>query len=195
MSLVPARRPGWLLDPRCKSGARGMAAQSRFLKRDGQNPAYRPSGIIFTPEGMKKRKQGTKRRNRTPSRLSSLLRVLRVHQKVLNAGCRWLVRLDAQAEEIGRLGIPALALLRRQGPPCGEGAPVRPRGLQRNRRQARAQGPAQPRTLVFLRGARRRIQPQLELFRGAQPGGSRSPRGRRGIGSEGLPPVRAMAMG
>src|SRR5437867_8019045 len=29
MGLVPARRPGWLLEPRCKSGPRGMAAQSR----------------------------------------------------------------------------------------------------------------------------------------------------------------------
>ena len=33
MGLVPARRPGWLLEPRCKSGPRGMAAQSRLRKR------------------------------------------------------------------------------------------------------------------------------------------------------------------
>ena len=46
MGLVPARRPGWLLDLGCKSGARGMVAQSRLRKRDGQNPAYRPSGKI-----------------------------------------------------------------------------------------------------------------------------------------------------
>src|SRR5437868_4974516 len=44
MSLVPARRPGWLLEPRCKSGPRGMAAQSPLDRGDGQNPAYRPSG-------------------------------------------------------------------------------------------------------------------------------------------------------
>src|ERR1044072_6421247 len=44
MSLVPARRPGWLLERRGNPSPRGMAAQSRFLKRDGQNPAYRPSG-------------------------------------------------------------------------------------------------------------------------------------------------------
>jgi len=46
MSLVPARRPGWSLEGRGNLSPRGMAAQSRFLKRDGQNPAYRPSGIF-----------------------------------------------------------------------------------------------------------------------------------------------------
>src|SRR5690242_5409160 len=44
MGIVPARRPGWLLDPGCESGARGMAAHR--LPRRGQNPAYRPSGAI-----------------------------------------------------------------------------------------------------------------------------------------------------
>jgi len=44
MGLVPARCPGWLLERRGNPSPRGMAAQSRFLKRDGQNPAYRPSG-------------------------------------------------------------------------------------------------------------------------------------------------------
>ena len=47
MGLVPARRPGWLLERRGNPSPRGMAAQSRFLKRDGQNPAYRPSGVNF----------------------------------------------------------------------------------------------------------------------------------------------------
>ena len=46
MGLVPARCPGWLLEGRGNPSPRGMAAQSRFLKRDGQNPAYRPSGIL-----------------------------------------------------------------------------------------------------------------------------------------------------
>src|SRR6478609_8387859 len=44
---VPARRPGWLLDPGRKPGARGMAAQSPLCCGDGQNPAYRPSGTNF----------------------------------------------------------------------------------------------------------------------------------------------------
>jgi len=48
MGLVPARRPGWLLEGRGNPSPRGMAAQSRFLKRDGQNPAYRPSGIFLS---------------------------------------------------------------------------------------------------------------------------------------------------
>ena len=47
MSLVPARRPGWLLERRGNPSPRGMAAQSRSRERDGQNPAYRPSGEIF----------------------------------------------------------------------------------------------------------------------------------------------------
>jgi hypothetical protein len=57
MGLVPARRPGWLLEGRGNPSPRGMAAQSRSKERDGQNPAYRPSGIGFviaTPP----RKQG-----------------------------------------------------------------------------------------------------------------------------------------
>jgi len=44
MGLVPARCPGWLLEGRGNSSPRGMAAQSRLKERDGQNPAYRPSG-------------------------------------------------------------------------------------------------------------------------------------------------------
>src|SRR6476619_287853 len=44
MGLVPARRPGWLLEGRGNPSPRGMVAQSRLLRRDGQNPAYRPSG-------------------------------------------------------------------------------------------------------------------------------------------------------
>ena len=56
MGLVPARRPGWLLERRGNPSPRGMAAQSRFLKRDGQNPAYRPSGIYFAQSH-----KGTKR--------------------------------------------------------------------------------------------------------------------------------------
>src|SRR5258708_7127466 len=49
MGLVPARRPGWLLEPRCKSGPRGMAAQSPLDCGDGQNPRYRPARNCFTP--------------------------------------------------------------------------------------------------------------------------------------------------
>src|SRR6476660_8269243 len=44
MGLVPARRPGWLLEGRGNPSPRGMAAQSRSKERDGQNTAYRPSG-------------------------------------------------------------------------------------------------------------------------------------------------------
>src|SRR5438270_11868750 len=47
MGLVPARCPGWLLEGRGNPSPRGMAAQSRFPKRDGQNPAYRPSGVFI----------------------------------------------------------------------------------------------------------------------------------------------------
>ena len=46
MSLVPARRSGWLLEPRRKSGPRGMAAASATA--GVQNPAYRPSGNDFS---------------------------------------------------------------------------------------------------------------------------------------------------
>src|SRR6476646_6914847 len=109
MSPVPARRPGWLLDPGCKSGARGMAAQSRFLKRDGQNPAYRPSGatpVIARREALRR------------SMLDCFAALAMTSE-----------RLNGEAEEIGRLGVPPLALVRRQRPLGGEGAPVRPRGL------------------------------------------------------------------
>src|SRR6185437_13496860 len=70
----------------------------------------------------------------------------------------------AKAEKIGRLGIPALAQLRGQGPVGCQGAPVRPGRVQRDRRPARAQGSAQPRALAFLRGPCRRIQQELELL-------------------------------
>jgi hypothetical protein len=44
MGLVSARRPGWLLERAGNDAPRGMVAQSR--SRDGQNPAYRPSGDL-----------------------------------------------------------------------------------------------------------------------------------------------------
>jgi hypothetical protein len=47
MGLVPARRPGWLLEGRGDPSPRGMAAQSPLDCGDGQNPAYRPSGVYL----------------------------------------------------------------------------------------------------------------------------------------------------
>src|SRR6476620_1664532 len=138
MGLVPARRPGWSLDPGRKPGVRGMVAQSRLIKRDGQNPAYRPSG------------------KSSPDAVS--------HSP--NFALNW--NSNDAAEEIGRLGIPALAALWK-GPRRCEAAPVRPRRLQPDRRPARAQGAAHQRPLVFLRSARRRVQQELELFRGSKP--------------------------
>jgi len=46
MGLVPARRPGWLLERRGNPSPRGMAAHppSSADASGGQNPAYRPSG-------------------------------------------------------------------------------------------------------------------------------------------------------
>src|SRR4029079_1091589 len=68
------------------------------------------------------------------------------------ASYRWLVRLDGETEAIGRLGLSAVAVLRRQEPLRGQGAAVRPGRLQRDRRPSRSEGSAQPRALVFLRG-------------------------------------------
>src|SRR5438874_1347116 len=113
MSLVPARRPGWLLELRCKSGTRGMAEQTPLDCGDGQNPAYRPSGEFRRCE----------RNEAVPRGGSGLLRRFTARNDVSG-------RLDGKTEEIGRLGIPALAVLWRQGTPCGEVAPMRPRGLQ-----------------------------------------------------------------
>src|SRR3954464_4029509 len=111
MGLVPARRPGWSLEGRGNPYPRGMAAQSRFLKRDGQNPAYRPSGAFLS------------------------IRLL-----ANAAAAPYSNGIYGSAKEIGRLGLSPLALLRRQGPVGSQGAPVRPGGLHRNRGSARAQG-------------------------------------------------------
>src|SRR5205085_11501485 len=98
MGLVPARCPGWLLEGRGNPSPRGMAAQSRRRRRDGQNPAYRPSGILVLL------RLGSCLRRRTFSLYRSM---------------------DAEAEEIERLGLSPLAIVRRQGPFGGQGAPVR----------------------------------------------------------------------
>src|SRR3954452_9097914 len=164
MGLVPARRPGWLLEPRRKSRPRGMAAHPRSSADEsgGQNPAYRPSGVSPRSQW----------RGDFP---------------------KWT--MDGEAEEIGRLGIPALALLRREGPGGGEAAPVRSRGLQGERRPPRAQGAQQPRALVFLRDARGGIQQELELLRQPEPRGSGQARSRGGAGQCRLSPVRPVEMG
>ena len=86
MGLVPARRPGWLLEGRGNPSPRGMAAQSRSSKRDGQNPAYRPSGIFCHLRGQAAQQARWRALPREPiSPLSE--------------------KLMAEAEEIGRLGI------------------------------------------------------------------------------------------
>src|SRR4029078_7690752 len=58
MGLVPAGGPGCLLERRGSPSPRGMAAQSRFLKRDGQNPAYRPSGITSSLQAKRSNPDG-----------------------------------------------------------------------------------------------------------------------------------------
>ena len=162
MGLVPARRPGWLLEGRGDPPPRGMAAQSPWRHGDGQNPAYRPPGKLFVIASRGKRSSGQ----------TGLLRRCAPRNDVDG-------RLNGEAEEIGRLGVPALAVVRQQGPRRGQAAPVRPRRLQRDRRPARAQGAQQQGALVFLSGPRRRVQQELELFRRAQPRGSGAARGRR----------------
>ncbi len=105
------------------------------------------------------------------------------------------VRSDGQADAIRRLGISPLAPLRRQGPRGGARPPVRPRRLQRARRPAGAQGAEQPRALDVLRGPRRRVQQELELFR--RPDRRGSGQARRGGGKRrlGLSPERALRNG
>src|SRR4051794_28822638 len=96
MGLVPARRPGWLLEPRCKSGPRGMAAQSPLDRGDGQNPAYRPSGKLHAATA-----RGTVQRG------NSSFGLLAKGPATLYIGGTY-----GSAEKIRRLGIPALAALR-----------------------------------------------------------------------------------
>ena len=84
MGLVPARRPGWSLEPRRKSGPRGMAAHPP--SGGGQNPAYRPSGNFSF---------GAANAPETDRFVAALLAM------VLGA--------NGEAETIERLGISALA--------------------------------------------------------------------------------------
>src|SRR5215218_493625 len=102
---------------------------------------------------------------------------------------------NGQAEEIERLGIPALARLRLRGPRRDEASALRPRRLQRGRRPAGSEGAEQQGPLVLLRTACRRIQQELELLRWAQPRGSRAARRRGRIRRFGLPQIRSMAVG
>ena len=97
MGLVPARRPGWLLEGRGNPSPRGMAAQSRFRRRDGQNPAYRPSGV------------SSRLRRQRSNFLVGLDLPSQEHDQPYRS-------VDGEAEANGRLGVPPLALLRRQGP-------------------------------------------------------------------------------
>ena len=45
--LVPARRPGWLLEAKGNLRPRGMVASLRCKRGDAQNPAYRSPGTFF----------------------------------------------------------------------------------------------------------------------------------------------------
>src|SRR5687767_5778008 len=76
-----------------------------------------------------------------------------------------LTEVHGETDAFERLGISALARLWKRSRRRA-GAQMRPRRLRRARRPARAQGAQPPRPLVFLRAARRRIQPEMELFRG-----------------------------
>src|SRR5205085_11769779 len=83
-------------------------------------------------------------------------------------GCPALypVGLYGQGKTIERLGLSPLARLWRLAGGRGR-AQVRPARLRRARRPAGAEIAEQPGPLVFLPGPCRRIQSQLELFRGA----------------------------
>src|SRR3954451_22415080 len=107
--MVPARRPGWLLEPRRKSGPRGMVAQSRSDAR-WTEPGLQALWHVFVIASGAKQSRCT----------SGLLRRSAPRNDALEGQ-------NAQAEEIGRLGFPALAVLRRQEPRGGEASPVRPR--------------------------------------------------------------------
>ena len=60
MGLVPARRPGWLLEPRCKSGPRGMAAQSASQERRWTEPGLQALWRICS--GSQRRSNFSKRK-------------------------------------------------------------------------------------------------------------------------------------
>src|SRR5204863_251447 len=113
----------------CWSGGaiRRLEEWSHIAVRRGQNPAYRPSGI-------------------SPGEAESRLRRP-------NEG---LSGRHGKADAIDRLGIPALARIWRRARDR-EGAPVRSPWLRAAGRPARAQIAQQPRALVFLRDACRRI--------------------------------------
>ena len=72
--FVPARRPGWLLEHRREPAPRGMVAPSPL--RDGQNPAYRSSGIFAA--------MGTG---------ASLGSSTRVGRGTLSSGVSWLISI------------------------------------------------------------------------------------------------------
>src|SRR5690349_4565805 len=109
MGLVPARRPGWLLEGRGNPSPRGMAAHPHGVCRRHAEDRTRLTGPLALCSPAKAGVQiffvglgsWLRRSNLTPYR-----------------------SVDAEAEEIGRLGISSLARLRRQGPRRGEAAPV-----------------------------------------------------------------------
>ena len=171
MSLVPARRPGWLLEGRGNSSPRGMAAQSRFASGDGQNPAYRPSGIFRLYRGARSQSAGRAR----------------------SLEWQWM---HGQAEEIGRLGISALALLRRQGPrgrarcACATArAATRPATGPRPRRRN------SPERWYFCEAHAAEYNKNWNYFAGLSPEEAARARGRGGARRVGLPPVGAVEMG
>ena len=90
------------------------------------------------------------------------------------------LRDDGQADAIRRLGISPLAPLRREGPRGGARAPVRPRGLQRARRPARAQGAEQPRALDFCEAHAAEYNKNWNYFAGLTAEEAARARGRGG---------------
>ena len=84
MGLVPARRPGWLLEGRGNPSPRGMAAH--------------PPGLQIRAE------------DRT--RLTGPLALLTIRCLANGGAAPYTSGTYGQAEEIGRLGFSALAVLR-----------------------------------------------------------------------------------
>ena len=148
MGLVPARRPGWLLEGRGNPAPRGMAAQSRRKRGTDRTRLTGPLAISFT-----------RRDSRGAIARSKLTVAWRKQKRSDDWGFpRWR-------------SYGARAATRRRCACATAKAAA-------SRRPPRAQGAQQQGALVFLRSARRRIQQELELFRRAEPRGSGAPRGR-----------------
>ena len=93
-------------------------------------------------------------------------------------------------------GFPALALVRRKGRDAAKLRLCDREGCSEIGDRPAPKAPNSTRALVFLRGARRRIQQELELFRRASaPRKRRAGRRRKRADDSGFPPVGAMEMG